>query len=597
LNKPNKLFTGKTEGFAVCFFFGLYLVVGITAYRDYGISWDEPLSRTRGILALQYVVNGNDELLRADWKYHHGTAFEMALVAVEVVLGNTKDPKSVYLARHLATFLLFYAGVITFYRLGRHVFGSWKLGLLGSLFLVCHPRIFAHSFYNPKDIPFLSLFIISMYTIVLYLERKTFVRAILHGTACGVLMDVRVIGLLMPVLTFVFLAWDYLGSERGDHREGKAVRMRTWALASCTALAMAAAFLSRDSLRHLLDAAEKVPAVILNGSFLLVVAGLPALVAWRTRQAPRRKIAWSAMIFMICTSWVTTIFWPVLWANPVGEFARALSQTNKFPWPYTVLYMGQYYHADQLPWHYLPVWLLISTPVLYTVLFAAGALVISVGIVRNPLAFVDNRRCECICLICFLAPLLAAILSKAVIYDDWRQFYFVYPAFLVVGLRVVSSAVRYAGTRIRFWTVGRLNWGLAAILILMMIPTVTSMVRLHPFQNIYFGPLGADAMNVIRQKFEMDYWGLSYRRTLEYIVGMNPKRDIKICAANYPAKANVNMLDQAERERILFVDDVKEADYFVTNYRWHREEYRAGREVFSVTLDGAKIASVYKLEH
>ena len=47
------------------------------------------------------------------------------------------------------------------------------VGRLGSLFLILSPRIFAHSFYNSKDLAFLSFFIISIYTMVRYLEEKT----------------------------------------------------------------------------------------------------------------------------------------------------------------------------------------------------------------------------------------------------------------------------------------------------------------------------------------------------------------------------------------------------------------------------------------
>lgn len=47
--------------------------------------------------------------------------------------------------------MMFLVGVIFFCLLCRRVFKSWMLAVMGSLFLVLQPRIFAHSFYNSID--------------------------------------------------------------------------------------------------------------------------------------------------------------------------------------------------------------------------------------------------------------------------------------------------------------------------------------------------------------------------------------------------------------------------------------------------------------
>ena len=112
--------------------------------------------------------------------------------------------------RHLVTFLLFYTSVFFFYRLCKYRFNSWKIGLLGSLFLILSPRIFAHSFYNPKDLPFLSMFIISIYTLVSYLNRKTLPRAAIHALICALLIDIRILGIIVPLFTVIFLFADLL---------------------------------------------------------------------------------------------------------------------------------------------------------------------------------------------------------------------------------------------------------------------------------------------------------------------------------------------------------------------------------------------------
>lgn len=47
---------------AVFVFFILYFFVGILIFRDYGISWDEPISRNNGLVAYRYVFEGDSFL-------------------------------------------------------------------------------------------------------------------------------------------------------------------------------------------------------------------------------------------------------------------------------------------------------------------------------------------------------------------------------------------------------------------------------------------------------------------------------------------------------------------------------------------------------
>jgi hypothetical protein len=114
------------------------------------------------------------------------------------------DSRDIYRTRHYVTYLFFAASVFVFFLIGKKIFNNWKLGLLASLFLIISPRIFAHSFYNPKDIPFLSAYIIAIYTMLLFLEKNNIASAILHGLATGILCSIRIPGNIIIVITFIF---------------------------------------------------------------------------------------------------------------------------------------------------------------------------------------------------------------------------------------------------------------------------------------------------------------------------------------------------------------------------------------------------------
>jgi hypothetical protein len=55
------------------------------------------------------------------------------------------------------------------------------------------------------------------------------------------------------------------------------------------------------------------------------------------------------------------------------------------------------------------------------------------------------------------------------------------------------------------------------------------------------------------------------------------------------------ILPAADRERLVFVERARDAEYYLGNYRWHRGEYPFRREVYSVRVGDASIMSVYDL--
>ena len=73
-----------------------------------------------------------------------------------------RDSRSVYLLRHLLTHLLFLAGGLGGYALAFRLYRSRLLALVALGLYLLHPRLYAHSFFNSKDLPFLSLFMLAL---------------------------------------------------------------------------------------------------------------------------------------------------------------------------------------------------------------------------------------------------------------------------------------------------------------------------------------------------------------------------------------------------------------------------------------------------
>jgi hypothetical protein len=219
----------------VFLFFAVYILVGYLLYKDYGVSADEPVDYLRGQVDFKRFSGGSLEQFQQDCSQmdnasicYYPPFFSMLLYRaapygdnLPVIMrggswyGPSGNTESIYLHRHQVTFAYFVFSVFTFFLIGKKIFRDWKIGLLGALFLIISPRIFAQSFFNPKDIPFLSTYVISMYTMLLFLEKKNVFTAILHGIAIGILCSIRTPGLIVIPITLFFYLFDlFLSREK-----------------------------------------------------------------------------------------------------------------------------------------------------------------------------------------------------------------------------------------------------------------------------------------------------------------------------------------------------------------------------------------------
>lgn len=199
-----KLSDRRIQIVAVIIFFSLLLGIGFLVYQDYGVSTDEPAEFTTGSIDFQRLRSGDEAKFLEDCSQignncYYPALFEMVLYRI----APSGDSRDIYLTRHLFTFLFFAFSVFIFFFTGKKIFKDWKLGLLGSLFLILSPRIFAASFFNPKDIPFLSSYVIAIYTLLLFLEKKKWWTTILHSLAVGIACSIRTPGLILIPITLI----------------------------------------------------------------------------------------------------------------------------------------------------------------------------------------------------------------------------------------------------------------------------------------------------------------------------------------------------------------------------------------------------------
>ena len=321
----------------------------------------------------------------------------------------------------------------------------------------------------------------------------------------------------------------------------------------------------------------RIMAVILPCATLSILALRVA-----KRQAAPQAIALTIPLYAIALCVVVVAMWPWLWSAPVTNFIQAFQNMAKFRWEGDVLYLGTVVPGGALPWHYVGVWIAVTTPLLYLALFVAGASMVlgRLASARLQLWKDDDELQDLFYLGLVVVPLVAVIGLKSVLYDGWRQMYFIYPAFLMIAVR------GFAG----LWESGlpgpHRRVALAAIVAVTLGHTAWWMWREHPFQNVYFNHLaGVGAGAGAGSRFELDYWGVSNRQGLDYILKTDPSEVITVAAASFTPLADAGyMLRADDRKRIKYTADVASAQYLFTNYRMVRDPI-AQRQALSEECD------------
>ncbi len=496
---------------------GVFFLIGMRVFADYGLPYDAATMDQVGYDAYNYVFLHQPWATNVDHRYH-GTFVELPINIIVRTFALT--PLAALHVRSIVVFLFFFVGVWIFYILAKRITRDWRLALAGCVFLVLSPRIFAHAFYNSRDIPYLALFAASMLTLMHALDVRTLRAIVLHAVVCSFAMALRMTAILLPALTL--LAFVIVCLRAGGFSHGR------W-------------------------------------KGFLFSCGLYLGVWWV----------------------VTIISWPFLWQHPLNHFISAYQFMSTLQ--ADVFYLGRMYHAN--PWHYVFVSIFVTTPLLYTALFLCGFAVLLLRLVRERWRFVLHSTDELLVLLWFFVPLVSLIAFHAQIYQEWRHVFFVYPAFLLMALIGLQWMLRRLQDVMVFSFIS-LRATVICIVTICTGMTGLWMIHNHPFENVYFSIPSQVAM----RNFPLDYWGLSYRQALAYLLKEHPDDVMLYYSPQNIAYNNGGMFFRDQSKRLIPIKDVSSAHYILDTYRPDDQPDRfAGYPlIHAIAVDGMPVVRIYK---
>ena len=301
-----------------------------------------------------------------------------------------------------------------------------RTGLLALILLALSPRYFGEAMNNPKDLPFAALSLVPLYQ-----------------------------------FTRIRREWPYL----------------TWVEAAWLGVAIALPLNVR-------------PGALLYFGYSGVALGAVAIASGE--QQPRRwaQLVLKVALVMAIALPLGTVTWPWALQSPFTRPFEALLSVAEFDWSGVVLFKGQEFEGHALPWDYVPVWFLITTPPVVILGLACSWYRVTAHESRWQTLGLWGM---------VLFPIAAVTIRGSTLYDGIRHLLFVYPVAIVIA----SAGWTALLARMRSPLVSRLA---VASLLVGLAELLVFQVRNHPHQVVYMnaivgGPRGA------AYRFDLDYWG------------------------------------------------------------------------------------------
>lgn len=472
--------------------FVVLLFISFFVVDDYGISWDELMERGHGRVSYEYISGKSDRLLTYPDR-DYGVGFTLPCYAIEQFF-KLEEFRQYMLFRHMFSHILFLISALYLYFIGFRLFKNKNVALIGMLFYLLMPRFYAHSFFNPKDLPFTSFFVISLYYLYNTFQKKSFISYIIFGFVSGFLVNFRIMGIMLLLIFLSLAIFDWITTKKHSH----------------------------------------------------YLINIP--------------------VFLVCYFIGIVVLWPFLWSSPFRNLITGFENMSAFRWNGNILMYGKLVPCTSIPWSYIPSWLFITTPIVYLFFFIIGCIHWVKVFIDSPKQFL-NKELEINVLVPHIiafGSIISVVVLKSVLYDSWRQMFFIYPSMIIIAMYGVHQILTNGKKYFKIFT-----W---ILIVTGLLNTGINMIRLHPHQQVYFNTF-IPKNEVLQHKFEMDYWGASMRQGFEMILEYDTSQCINVFEFQGPGKINYQILKDEEKERLKLVKDIKDADYCIGLFRKNNRKY------------------------
>jgi hypothetical protein len=197
---------------------------------SFGITWDEWMQSRYGRLILKFFASGGTEQRALNYydTFWYGGFFEIISNTIYglasgnigsfIKLDTFADPTipKLYETRHFINALFGFLAILYTGLLAKQISKSWRAAFLAVLFIFLSPRFLGHSMNNPKDIPYATGYIMSLFYICRFLDesprpKKWTIAGLIIGIAMAI--GTRIGGIVLPFYLWLFAAVEWFNRK------------------------------------------------------------------------------------------------------------------------------------------------------------------------------------------------------------------------------------------------------------------------------------------------------------------------------------------------------------------------------------------------
>lgn len=398
-----------------------------------------------------YFTGGNDDSCldtpKTNLKYY-GQSVDNFTALVNRVF-KVEDE---FLVRHYTGALFFWLLLLFTGLIVKRITGSQIAASLVIFTLIFMPRLSGQAFGNLKDIPFAAGYMAGIFYIIKYIEEipwPKWLTAMLLAFAIAFTVSVRSGGLLL----FPYLA------------------------AGLLCFFVLYPYLIKD---------------ILSNSNLII------------------RIFLQAFIILVVGYFGGLVFWPYALQNVLVNPVESLGLMEHYAVSIKQLFDGKIIWSTDLPWYYLPVWMLLSTP---PFIFAGSAVFIILfisGICKWGLR--KSSFYEGFILFSFLFPFLYVIVIGSNLYSGVRQMLFIMPPLAVISILGIYKFLKILYLKNRIITCI-----MTILFIGIMVWPLKHQIMTFPVDYVYFNGLSGYSRNAWGN-YEYDYYFHGIKEPADYLI-------------------------------------------------------------------------------
>ncbi len=211
-----------SKNFYLYIFLFFFIIIGANFSIHTGVTHDETYDYNVWIANKNYILNflfgyNLDTTYLSGGGKFYGSGFHYLSSLLEFFTVNLPQLSSYdvvakeILSKHISVFLLFVVSGLVFRKILKIIINDYYFVNLSTVFYLLYPYLLGHSFFNVKDIPFLTFWLICSYFIIRisknYLKKNIILKKHIFFLSIftGYLLSIRISGILIFIQYFIFI--------------------------------------------------------------------------------------------------------------------------------------------------------------------------------------------------------------------------------------------------------------------------------------------------------------------------------------------------------------------------------------------------------